>query len=119
MNFFKKNKKILSLVLLFSIIFLTPAFATGDVIGEGTGAGLDMYKVLCGGMRFITGGIGKTIAAFAVIALGGTFIAGKVAWSVLLTFAFAMGLIFGAPTIINMFAGGADETCDTEGKLGA
>ena len=110
MNFLKKNQKFLLLILLFNIIFLMPTFAGGGT-GEGTGSGMNMMYILCGGMRFITGGIGKTIAAFAVIALGGTFIAGKVAWSVLLTFAFAMGLIFGAPVIISMFTGGDAENC--------
>lgn len=61
---------------------------------------------LCTVLQFLTGGVGKSLAAFACIGVSLAFVGGKVAWTTILAFALGMACIFGAPQIIKAFAGG-------------
>jgi type IV secretory pathway VirB2 component (pilin) len=66
----------------------------------------DMVKVLCNALNLITGGIGKTVAAFSIIALGIGFFGGKVSYAAMISVTIGIAALFGAPTIVNLVAGG-------------
>ncbi len=65
-----------------------------------------MEQLICNVLGFLTGGVGKALAAFACIGISLAFLGGKVSWTLILTFSLGMACIFGAPTIIKAFTGG-------------
>ena len=75
--------------------------------------------VMCNALSLVTGGTGRTLAAFAIVSLGIGFFLGKVAWGLMLAVALGIAALFGAPTIVNAIAGG-DWNCDeiTEKDVG-
>ena len=66
-----------------------------------------MESLICNVLGFLTGGVGKALAAFACIGISLAFLGGKVSWTLILTFSLGMACIFGAPTIIKAFTGGS------------
>ena len=64
-----------------------------------------LADTLCNVLMFVTGSVGKTIATFAIIFIGVTFLNGKCNWTVLVTFSVGLAAIFAAPTIIQTFTG--------------
>jgi type IV secretory pathway VirB2 component (pilin) len=108
--FIEKMKKVFlclcCLFVLFSV--LKPGLALASTVEVGTGGTLEAY--LCKVLQYLTGKVGKAIAAFACIGVSLGFVAGKLAWATVLTFAIGMACIFGAPQIVKSFAGG-DEAC--------
>lgn len=110
-------KKFLSFLLLFLLLtasFNCPkAMATNSSSSSSSGNSFNdditKYRLedyLCTVLRFLTGGVGKSLAAFACIGVSLAFVGGKVAWTTILAFALGMACIFGAPQIIKAFAGG-------------
>ena len=67
-----------------------------------------LSDTLCRVLKFVTGSVGKTIATFAIIFIGVTFLNGKCNWTVLVTFSVGLAAIFAAPKIIETFTGGAN-----------
>lgn len=61
--------------------------------------------VLCNLFRFITGKVGRGVAAGAVIALGVFFFMGKVTWGSALAVALGVGAVFGAPAVVSVLTG--------------
>lgn len=111
-------KKLLTFLLFFSLLTFG-AFGTmssanavmasntteSDIINNELGS-TTMTGVLCSIMKFVTGGVGKTFASFAVIFVGIGFLAGKTTWTAMITFALGIAAIFGAPVVISAFVGG-------------
>ncbi len=64
-----------------------------------------LADTLCNVLMFVTGSVGKTIATFAIIFIGVTFLNGKCNWTVLVTFSVGLAAIFAAPKIIQTFTG--------------
>lgn len=113
-NYYLYNMKkfflFLSLFIAFSLFFeCSQALATSSSNSDLTTYGLEDY--LCNVLSFLTGGVGKSLAAFACIGISLAFVGGKVAWTSILAFALGMACIFGAPQIIKAFAGG-DLACE-------
>lgn len=107
----KKVMLFLSLFIAFNLFVVQPTTVFAGEISSNenlTGNGLEDY--LCNALAFLTGGVGKSLAAFACIGVSLAFIGGKVAWTSILAFALGMACIFGAPQIIKAFAGG-DSAC--------
>ena len=119
-------KKLLTFLLFFSLLTFG-AFGTMSEANATNNAAYDtttsdttnselgtttMTGILCSIMKFITGGVGKTFASFAVIFIGVGFLAGKTTWTAMITFALGIAAIFGAPTVIKAFTGG-DAACST------
>ena len=106
-------KKIL-FILFLSLLSLN-IYAAGDSAGSavsGTAIGGydsamsgDMQQVLCNVLNFVTGGIGKTIAAFIIIGVGLGFFTGKCSWGVLIGVTLGITCMFGAPAIIASVTG--------------
>ena len=119
-------KKLLTFLLFFSLLTfgafgtMSDANATGGAGAAGNTTTSDtvnselgdttMTGILCSIMKFITGGVGKTFASFAVIFVGVGFLSGKTTWTAMITFALGIAAIFGAPTVIKAFTGG-DAAC--------
>jgi type IV secretory pathway VirB2 component (pilin) len=106
-------KKIFSFLILIPLILgvsQSSVYASTDDSGTyalSTESSMSMEQFICNVIGFLTGGVGKALAAFACIGLSLTFLAGKVPWTLVLTFSLGMACIFGAPTLIKAFTGGA------------
>ena len=61
---------------------------------------------LCFAVNQLTGGIGRAIAVLVIISVAIMLFLGKVSWGLGIAIAVAMGLLFGAKSIVNIF--GAD-----------
>ena len=108
-----------SLALFGANPFMNEASATSNTGGggsTGTTTGNDklnsdfdrsLADTLCNVLKFVTGSVGKTIATFAIIFIGVTFLNGKCNWTVLVTFSVGLAAIFAAPKIISTFTGGS------------
>ena len=110
-----KNKFLLT--LLFLGLFTLPAFASNN--NDPT---LEAY--ICSVFNYLTGTVGKALAAFACVGVSLAFFGGKIQWTTVLVFAIAMACIFGAPQIVRAFSGGSSLACKDvsnqwvqEGKL--
>lgn len=98
-------------LILFFICF--SLFSSKNVVASGFSSvdtTTSMEGLICNVLGFLTGGVGKALAAFACIGMSLAFLGGKVSWTLILTFALGMACIFGAPTIIKAFTGG-DAAC--------
>ncbi len=84
-----------ALVLASSLLFSQFAMAS-----TGT-------NILCNALNLFTGNLGKTLAIFALIALGVSFFMGKISWGTVLAVAFGIACIFGGATIVNAISGGS------------
>ena len=62
-------------------------------------------QALCNMFKFITGKVGRGVAAGAVIALGVFFFMGKVTWGSALAVALGVGAVFGAPSVVSVLTG--------------
>jgi len=97
---FKTSIKLILAFFAFTLIE-SSAFAS-------TGSG-----ILCNALSFFTGNLGKTLALFALIALGVSFFLGKISWGTVLAVAFGIACIFGGTAIVNALSttgGGAAAT---------
>ena len=112
----KKVALFLSLFMVFTILFnVAPAMAgNDDSLLNQEFSDTNMTDLLCNALSFLTGTVGKTLAAFACIGVSLAFVGGKVAWTTVLAFSLGMACIFGAPQIVQMFAGG-DKPCENVG----
>ena len=111
-----------SLALFGANPFMNEASATSNTGGggsTGTTTGNDklnsdfdrsLADTLCNVLKFVTGSVGKTIATFAIIFIGVTFLNGKCNWTVLVTFSVGLAAIFAAPKIISTFTGSSQNS---------
>jgi len=68
-------------------------------------------EVLCNANKFISGRTGKAIAVLVVISLAIALFLGKVSWGMAIAVAVGMGILFGAPGLVDTIAGGGDAAC--------
>lgn len=92
----KKTK----LALLFSLVASFMLLS-----GNAHAAANAIEGIMCNAMNILTGGAGRTFAAFAVIGVGIMFFGGKVTWGLLVGVAIGIGAIFGAPSIVAAITG--------------
>lgn len=101
----RSNTVLTSVIALFAVFFLTnPAMASSQ-------ATTGLEQVICNALLIMQGGVGKGIAAFAIIFIGVTLFMGKVSWGVAISTALGIAAIFGAGTIVEALGGGG-ATCD-------
>ena len=112
MKNYSKNLSIFSLVaisavtilpVLSSSLGLADAFAQLDASASVSSNSLN--RVMCNALRIVTGGAGKTFAAFAVIATGIGFFTGKVSWGLMIGVAAGIATMFGASSIVAAISG--------------
>jgi type IV secretory pathway VirB2 component (pilin) len=104
------NKKVCLFGLSFLVILLLSNVNAFALTPTDTPTNA-LQIVMCNALALITGGVGRTIAAFAVISLGAGFFMGKINWSTMLAMALGIAALFGAPTIVNAIAGGDEDPC--------
>lgn len=105
----KKVKLTLFLSLVASFMLLA-----GNAHATATATENAIAELLCNAMLLLTGGAGRTFAAFAVIGVGLMFFGGKVTWGVMVGVAVGIGAIFGAPSIVSAITGGEEVVCGTQ-----
>jgi len=100
-------------VLTFSLltVFFLILSSSGALADAATYDKNAMTEVLCRVLNLVTGGIGKTFAAFAIIALGVGFFGGKVSYAAMIGVTLGIAAMFGAPAIINLMTGGTAFDC--------
>ncbi len=103
-------KKMLITFLLFFVITSSNVVKATDKTSYSLDTTTTMEGLICNVLGFLTGGVGKALAAFACMGIALAFLGGKVSWTLILTFSLGMACIFGAPTIIKAFTGG-DAAC--------
>lgn len=94
------------LVIFFLAVSLAPlAISKPAHAGDNFSDDNAMTRSMCNVMIFVTGGAGKTFAAFAIIAVGVGFFSGKISWATMIATAMGIAAIFGAPTIVAAITG--------------
>ena len=125
MKNFSKNLSILSLVAISAVTILpvlSSSFGLADAFAQDLNASASvssnsLNRVMCNALRIVTGGAGKTFAAFAVIATGIGFFTGKVSWGLMIGVAAGIATMFGASSIVAAISGERVETfCNTLNK---
>ncbi len=109
-------KSFAKFALVFASSLLFSHFANAGAAGAAGTTG----NILCNALSLFTGNLGKTLAIFALIALGVSFFMGKISWGTVLAVAFGIACIFGGATIVNAISGassGSTFTCS--GTAGA
>ena len=97
------------LTLIFAVGICVAMLPDMAVAGGGAGGGQNAIDaVFCNVVSLITGSTGKAIATVAVIAVGVGALLGKVSWAMALIVALGIALVFGAATIVNFIANGAN-----------
>jgi type IV secretory pathway VirB2 component (pilin) len=98
--------------LLAVLLVTDPAFATSSSTSVGTGG--DLEQILCNALSIVQGGVGKSIAAFAIIFIGISLFLGKVSWGVAIATVLGIGAIFGASTIVEGLGAGGNSCTASE-----
>ena len=70
-------------------------------------------KTLCMVVKTLTGTVGRSLAAIAIIFLGFSLFLGKISWGIALSLAIGVGAVFGAPQLVSTLAGNSDQNCET------
>jgi type IV secretory pathway VirB2 component (pilin) len=115
-------KKIFVIPLLLLVMGIGHGSLVSNAVAEDSVEEIDtsvtMSGLICNVLGFLVGKVGKALAAFACMGVSLAFLAGKVSWTLVLTFSLAMACIFGAPTIIKVFTGSSEAACDNSGGSG-
>ncbi|MGX2042323.1 TrbC/VirB2 family protein (plasmid) [Methylocaldum sp. MU1018] len=94
----KQLKKVVNRQVLITLTLLTmsaDALAAGNAIESGLQSLIDL----------LNGGVARSIAIIAVIGFGIGALTGRIDWTRALQVILAIGIIFGAATLVDMFAG--------------
>lgn len=104
----KMSHVALALFAAYAMLLLpTDALAQGSG-GFGGGSTPDaLAEVLCNVVDWFTGPVGAGIATLAIIVIGIGALMGKVSWGMAIIVGIGVGVIFGAPTIVDALSGNA------------
>ena len=99
-TFLYKNSFYCSLlfILALSILFIDNNFAFAADPKTG------LEEVLCRVIKYITGGVGKSIAILIIISMAMGLFLGKITWGVAICVMVGMGMLFGAESVVQMIA---------------
>jgi len=101
------NKSYFFLFSFFALVIaLNPSIAHASTTGT---AETQLEATLCTILKFLTGNIGKAIAAFALVFLGISLFLGKVSWGLAISTALGVATIFGAPKLVQTLGAGSDD----------
>lgn len=97
----------LALFATYAMLLLpTDALAQGGGFGNGSTPDA-LAEVLCNVVDWFTGPVGAGIATLAIIVIGIGALMGKVSWGMAIIVGLGVGVIFGAPTIVDALSGSA------------
>lgn len=91
-------------------MMLLPVDAMAQFGGGGAGGGSTpdaLAEVLCNVVDWFTGPVGAGIATLAIIVIGIGALMGKVSWGMAIIVGLGVGVIFGAPTIVDALSSNA------------
>lgn len=95
--------------LLFVLCSVALIIAASDAFGAGTGTAVDpVGDVLCKMIAIFRGNTARGIAVIGIVVLGIQTIRGQLKWEVALVIVTGVIILFKAPEIITMIAGGTD-----------
>jgi type IV secretion system protein VirB2 len=81
--------------------FLCLIFSSANNIHASTAARENAIEdTLCNVVNSLTGGVGKGVATIAIIALAIGLFLGKLSWGLAMATGVGVGLVFGAPTVV-------------------
>ena len=110
----KNFAKLLALCFLSLVVSQSSAFAVKSTTGFDDNP---MARVLCNVYKIVTGNVGKTFCAFAIVAAGVGFFTGKLNWGLLIALVLGISAIFGAPKIISAITGTSGLNCTTQSDV--
>ncbi|WP_341790077.1 TrbC/VirB2 family protein [Rickettsia endosymbiont of Polydrusus tereticollis] len=115
MNFKKLNieplDQNLGVRLLLTFLSIAAIMTSFDTFASGASAD-PVGAALCNMIKIFRGNTARGIAVVGIIVLGIQTLRGKLQWEVALVIIAAIIILFKAPDIVNMVAGGtADTTC--------
>lgn len=87
--------------IAFSAILLTCLVLTEPALAQSSGAFAPLETAVQMIVDFITGPFGRLLAIIAVIALGFLAFAGRLSWFTAGAVVLGIGLVFGAPAIVD------------------
>ena len=109
----KNFAKLLALCFLSLVVSQSSAFATKTTSFNDN----PMARVLCNVYKIVTGNVGKTFCAFAIVAAGVGFFTGKLNWGLLIALVLGISAIFGAPKIISAITGTSGLACTNQTNI--
>ncbi len=110
-NNFNNNFTAWVCFVAFAVVTLT--FIPLDALATST-TDTSIEAVLCNIVSFVQSGIGKAVAALAIIAMGFSLFLGKVSWGLMVSTALGIGMIFGAASVVGTISGqGTSYECDS------
>lgn len=104
------------LFLIFSSILIV--FSSSDIAFSTANSGSDdvIGNTLCKLVGNLTGGIARGIATLAIFAAGVSLFIGKLNWITAAGIAAAVGIIFGAPNLVNFLSGQTGGCTENQGS---
>ena len=87
------------MVMLSAVVVMMPDFA------HATQVNTPMGDVLCTVVLWFTGNTGKGLATIAITVIGIGALLGKVSWGMAIIVGIGVGVIFGAPSIVQALGG--------------
>jgi type IV secretion system protein VirB2 len=108
-----------SLRVFFTFLYLLCVSANNSSASTQTTDNA-IETTLCNVVNSLTGGIGRSVATIAIIALAIGLFLGKLSWGLALATALGIAMVFGAPTVVVWLSkgvdgpgGGSDKACET------
>ncbi len=100
----ERNSRVATTVLVAAFLATAamPSMAGGG--GGGGGAGTAIAAGLQSLIDMLNGGVARAIAIIAVMGFGIGALSGRVDWTRALQVIIAIGILFGAATLVDMFA---------------
>ncbi|WEZ85965.1 TrbC/VirB2 family protein (plasmid) [Rhizobium sp. 32-5/1] len=99
---FHRHTKTLRLATVVSIIAISQVAIAGVAMAQATNqAFAPLQTVVQAVVDFITGPFGRLVAIIAVISLGFLAFAGRLSWFTAGAVVLGIGLVFGAPAIVD------------------
>lgn len=108
-NYSISMKQCYKLTLVMCLSFVAVIFP--EVLNAAATGNSEIGNTLCRVVNAMTGTVGKAVSSIAVFFLGLGLFMGKVSWSVALAVAIGIGIIFGAPLIIDQLSGESAKNC--------
>ena len=89
--------------LALSFLMLSPSVEFGALANSSS---TQIQNILCNAVNQLTGGIGRAISIIIIISVALMLFMGKVSWGLGISIAVALGLLFGAGSVVNLLSGG-------------
>ena len=98
LSFVRKHSNVIIMSMMLLYGSLTPQLSHATGVETIT-------NIMCNATNIITGSVGKSIAIIIIISLAISLFLGKVSWGLAIATLIGMGVLFGAPSIVNVISG--------------